>query len=501
MFLAWTREFIGALLGAFGASREGEAVKTTSIIFAVIMIYVLDFSVNVIQAGIRAFIVDNAPLHQQDTANAWANRMSNVGNIILYIFGYIDLPRYLWFFGNTQFKVLCVIASVGLMITVLVSCFSIKEKSYRQSGSKPAKGGVLTFFKTLFRSIRYLPRQIKRVCQVQLAAWIGWFPFLFYGSTYIGEIYVDPIFRENPNMTPAEVDAVWEQGTRIGTFALLIFAVTSLVASIVIPWFIVDPYKQINKPSVTTPLTPTSAFPPASTEPLTDSHGDYFSSNPLPPSSKRSNNKPTTFLHRLTRASKKSSAFDLTIPGLTLRRAWMYSLLLFALLMLLTFAARSTTAATILVAFIGIPWSITMWAPFALIAAEVRKRDALRERSEQQELSSSSPDVNNGTADPAGAPSAAAGRQGSNVGAGEVTETGLILGIHNVAVSAPQVVATLISAGIFQALEKPRGQAGDGSVAWVLRFGGVLALVAAGLTLRVADEEPLLEGRDGRGEV
>jgi solute carrier family 45 protein 1/2/4 len=142
-----------------------------------------------------------------------------------------------------------------------------------------------------------------------------------------------------------------------------------------------------------------------------------------------------------------------------------------------------------------------MWAPFALIAAEVRKRDALRERSEQQELSSSSPDVNKGTADPAGAPSAAAGRQGSNAGAGEVTETGLILGIHNVAVSAPQVVATLISAGIFQALEKPRGQAGDGSVAWVLRFGGVLALVAAGLTLRVADEEPLLEGRDGRGEV
>jgi hypothetical protein len=31
-------------------------------------------------------------------------------------------------------------------------------------------------------------------------------------------------------------------------------------------------------------------------------------------------------------------------------------------------------------------------------------------------------------------------------------------------------------------------------VAWVLRFGGVLALVAAGLTMRVADEEPIREG-------
>jgi solute carrier family 45 protein 1/2/4 len=490
MFLAWTREFIGALLGAFGASREGDAVKTTSIVFAVIMVYVLDFSVNVIQAGIRAFIVDNAPLHQQDTANAWANRMSNVGNIILYVFGYIDLPRHLWFFGNTQFKVLCVIASVGLMITVLVSCFSIQEKSYRQSsGSKPAKGGVLTFFKTLFHSIRYLPRQIKRVCQVQLAAWIGWFPFLFYGSTYIGEIYVDPIFRENPNMTPAEVDTVWEQGTRIGTFALLIFAVTSLVASIVIPWFIVDPYKQSSKPTVTTPLTPAGAFPIASTEPLTDSHGDYFGDSRLPRDDPK--RRHITFFRRFTRHRFSSkSDFDLTIPGLTLRRAWLYSLLMFALLMLLTFAARSTTAATILVAFIGIPWSITMWAPFALIAAEVRKRDALRNNSSRtlpQELPS---DTNNDSA------TSSADQQP----AGEVTETGLILGIHNVAVSAPQVVATLISAGIFQALEKPRGQAGDGSVAWVLRFGGVLALVAAGLTLRVADEEPL-EDRDVSGQV
>jgi solute carrier family 45 protein 1/2/4 len=481
MFLAWTREFIGALLSAFGASREGEAVKTTSIVFAVIMVYVLDFSVNVIQAGIRAFIVDNAPLHQQDTANAWANRMSNVGNIILYIFGYIDLPRHLWFFGNTQFKVLCVIASIGLMITVLVSCLSIKEKTYgKPAGSTPAKGGLITFFKTLFHSVRYLPRQIKRVCQVQLAAWVGWFPFLFYGSTYIGEIYVDPIFRENPNMTPEEVDAVWEQGTRIGTFALLIFAVTSLVASIVIPWFIVNPYKPRGKTAATTPLTPAGAFPIASTEPLTDSHGDYFGERDTRPTSDPRSRYITFFRRYTSHPFSSKSDIDLTIPGLTLRRAWLYSHVMFALLMLLTFAAKSTTAATILVAFIGIPWSITMWAPFALIAAEVRKRDQLRQssRSVPREIA---PDEINGAADPQ---------------SGEVTETGLILGIHNVAISAPQVVATLISAGIFQALQKPRGQAGDGSVAWVLRFGGVLALVAAGLTFRVADETAVEETGD-----
>ena len=67
-------------------------------------------------------------------------------------------------------------------------------------------------------------------------------------------------------------------------------------------------------------------------------------------------------------------------------------------------------------------------------------------------------------------------------------QAGIVLGIHNVAIAAPQVVATLVSSVIFKALQKPRGSVGDDSVAWVLRFGGVSALVAAWLTTRVREE-------------
>jgi solute carrier family 45 protein 1/2/4 len=65
----------------------------------------------------------------------------------------------------------------------------------------------------------------------------------------------------------------------------------------------------------------------------------------------------------------------------------------------------------------------------------------------------------------------------------------VVLGIHNVAIAAPQVIATLVSSVMFKLLQKPRGTAGDTSVAWVLRFGGVCALVAAWLTLRVNEEK------------
>ena len=69
--LAWTREIVGGFLGLFGASPESSGVKVTIIVAAVIGIC-LDFAINTVQAAIRAFIVDCAPAHQQEAANAMA---------------------------------------------------------------------------------------------------------------------------------------------------------------------------------------------------------------------------------------------------------------------------------------------------------------------------------------------------------------------------------------------------------------------------------------------
>ena len=136
--------------------------------------------------------------------------------------------------------------------------------------------------------------------------------------------------------------------------------------------------------------------------------------------------------------------------------------------MWLTFLVRTPTGATILVAFIGIPWAMTNWAPFALIAEEIsRRKDSRRDSAQAQR-----PDMS----------SANSGNEA------ESEQAGVVLGIHNVAIAAPQVVATLVSSAIFGALQKPRGSVGDDSVAWVLRFGGLAALGAACLTTRVEEK-------------
>ena len=160
----------------------------------------------------------------------------------------------------------------------------------------------------------------------------------------------------------------------------------------------------------------------------------------------------------------------LQIQSLTLRRAWLLSHIMFAVLMLLTFFLHTTALATVLVALIGIPWALTNWAPFALISAEISKRDAIRRGYIRP------PPTQDGELLAAGEDDAA-------------DQAGVVLGIHNVAISAPQVMATLISSAIFKALQKPRGTPGDNSVAWVLRFGGLCALLAAWLTKRVGEEK------------
>jgi solute carrier family 45 protein 1/2/4 len=404
-------------------------------------------------------------------------RASGVGNIMGYLAGNIKLPKYLPWLGGTQFKVLSAIASFILGVTVAISCFSCGERDPTYDAEVEDDEGVFAFFKSLSRSIKKLPPQISRVCQVQFFAWIGWFPFLFYITTYVGQIYVNPKLKANPNMTDAEIDKVWEDATRVGTRALLIFAITTFTTSIFLPFIIPPTYEAPQAEPA--PMTPTTPRTPGGSR----SAGDYFGHKPAVARTPRTPGTmtPGGNYHSLKGAYDRRNApknllekfytyLDmLQIKSLTLRRSWFISHIMFAVLMGLTFIVRDTMTATILVALIGIPWTLTNWAPFAIISSEISKSDAMRRGL----IRPTSHDM-------------------GLLGADEddsADQAGVILGIHNVAIAAPQVIATLVSSVIFKALQKPRGIAGDDSVAWVLRFGGICAIIAAFLTLRLGEEK------------
>ena len=310
--------------------------------------------ISTVQAAIRAFIVDNAPSHQQESANAWASRMTGLGSVFGYVFGYLNLPRYFHFFGNTQFKVLVVLASIALSFTVLISVIFIKERNPQldpQLNNDFDDGGFLAFFRQVFTSIRRLPPQIRKVCEIQFFNWIGWFPFLFYITTWIGQVYVNP--RLKPGMSHDEVDQLWGQATRIGTLALLVYAIVSFSTNIILPFLVVPSYKSqdpdeepliwpitpISPVAVRTPRTPGTPWGERPT--LSRSGTGNRPNRPGGLSRAQTSlsvNRPLStpgLIHFARPPAERSESLNkwlarVQIPGFTLRRAWLLAQLLFA---------------------------------------------------------------------------------------------------------------------------------------------------------------------------
>ncbi|KAK8124870.1 major facilitator superfamily domain-containing protein [Apiospora kogelbergensis] len=446
VFLSWTREIVGGFLGLFGADPESDGVKVSIIVVAVAWVYILDVAINTVQAAIRAFIVDCAPTHQQEAANSMASRIVGFGNILGYCAGYIDLPRYVGWLGDTQFKVLCAIASIALCLTIIVSVVLVHERDPNLDGPAPkGQAGIMAFFRTIFTSIKRLPPQIRKVCTVQFCAWVGFFPMLFYTSSYIGEIYIEPFLEANPHMTPKELDRLYEEATRVGTFALLIFAICSLATNVLLPFFIAPTYDS-------------AAVGNAPAE------------------------VPGVIVH--SESPKKTWLDYLVIPGFTLRRAWMLSHILFSGAMFCTVLVRSVEAATALIGLVGITWALTLWAPWAIISAEISRRDAVaRLRKQHMETL--------GRGD-ASAPAANTILEGEHsLQNDEDTD------------KAGVILATIGSSIIFKVFQKPRGTPGDHSIAVVLALGGIFTLIAAWFVHLIKDEmapvESLVTAEEGEG--
>lgn len=516
LILAWVREITAGVLGVFGADAQSSGVKVTTLVFATIMMFCLDFAINtgmfstslwwyitdemllIVQAAIRAFIVDCAPAHQQEPANAWASRLTGAGNIIGYILGYMDLPKVFPIFGNTQFKVLCLIASFSLGVTLLVTCLTIKERDPRLEGPPPPGGmGLISFFKGVWKSIRNLPPQIRKVCEVQLAAWIAWFPFLYYSTTYIGQLYVNPIFDKHRDLTDDEINQAWEDATRIGSFALLVNAIVCFTANIILPLLIVPSYKRIQIPAANVDFMPVAQDVDSAEADIRRSISELrggIASEPL-----LAREGGSIVSGEVDEDKKKRFDFmkRIQIPGLTLRRTWLLSLALLAVCMFSTFFISTSQAATVVIGFVGVSWAVTLWAPFALISAEVAQRDAERRLNRlQAELEAVSGSIHNSETarnheedeedEEQDIEATATIPQTDNESSTD--QAGIVLGLHNVAISFPQIFSTIISSLIFKALQKPRGEPWDDSVGWVMRFGGCAALVAAVLARRLEEK-------------
>jgi solute carrier family 45 protein 1/2/4 len=70
-----------------------------------------------------------------------------------------------------------------------------------------------------------------------LTSLIGWFPFLFYSTTWVGEVYLR---YDAPPDVKAAGDLTGKVG-RIGSMALIAFSIITFVMSVLLPFFVKSP--------------------------------------------------------------------------------------------------------------------------------------------------------------------------------------------------------------------------------------------------------------------
>jgi solute carrier family 45 protein 1/2/4 len=201
--------------------------------------------------------LDVVPGEQLANASAWQGRFAHVGNILGYAVGSLNLANapVLKYVGGGQFRkgrlsclkyltsclliltliacLVCIIAIIALVTTVWATCwFTEEEEKEEQLGQKKGlvfmleafiEPLVLTYttcrkfsdvWHTIYEAVIHLPKPVRRVCYVQICAFMGWFPYLFYSTTWVAEVMATEIGKD-PNVDDA---------TRAGVLALLIYS-------------------------------------------------------------------------------------------------------------------------------------------------------------------------------------------------------------------------------------------------------------------------------------
>ncbi|RDW85079.1 MFS general substrate transporter-36 [Coleophoma cylindrospora] len=398
LVLGWAKEIVSVFI------QDEDTRKSCTIALAVIAIYAVDFAINAVQSCCRSLIVDSLPIPKQQSGSAWASRMVSVGHLIGYVVGTLDLVSIFGTsLGDTQFKKLTLIAACALLAAVGITSWAVTERVLisNKGAEKEAKG--IKILTQIIKATLQLPPRIQAICWAQFWSWIGWFPFLFYSTTWVGETY----FRyDAAHDVKQSNDALGDIG-RIGSSALVIFSIVTLIGAFLLPVLTKSP----DEASFT-------ARPPARIAAVVTNFSKY---------------KPD------------------------LLALWIGGHLMFAGSMILAPFANSYRFATTLVAICGLPWAVACWAPSTFLGIEVNRlssnttlaanghpyRRVSRSNSIDMDLNSPTGSLLHLEHDgPADDPVASTGEL-----------SGLYFGILNIYATIPQFIGTFISMIVFSILE------------------------------------------------
>ncbi|ERF68569.1 hypothetical protein EPUS_04667 [Endocarpon pusillum Z07020] len=329
LLFGWAETVVGYFV------REEPLKSRSTIAVAVLSMYTFDFALNTVGSSSRSLIVDTLPSSQQQAGSAWASRMAATGHLLGYFIGSLDIVSILGSgFGGSQFRSMILIAVMTLNFAIGVTCISVSERRLMPSASSQAKP-ALAVLTELFQHAINLPPRMQSICWIHFWSWVGFFPFMIYSSTWVGETYYRYELPASESASGSH-DVLSKVG-RLGSLSLVIMSTVQFTAAVVLPYMVESPK---GAPG-------TASFTPRLPEGLSKA----FEGGCLHVSKFRPNMVTT----------------------------WMIGELLFASTMFCAPIVRSLAFAMTIVAAAGVPWCLASWAPFAEMGVEINNMSGLED--------------------------------------------------------------------------------------------------------------------------
>ncbi|KAH8648269.1 hypothetical protein BGZ60DRAFT_344968, partial [Tricladium varicosporioides] len=416
--LSWTSEAVTFGYKLFGTPVPSHGSQLTIQILAVIWVWALNIAIQPVQAGIRALIVDSCPASQAVQANSCASFIVIIGSTIGYACALLEMPTWI---ENSQFQGLCLLASILLGTTVAITSIMIEERPVDTGDLNSHALSVLEIWTDIYRIARILPPIIKKVCLIQFFSWLAWFPFLFNIVIYLSKLYEFQILGEKMARPSRRFyDALHKQSIQHAVLVMLVFSIVALLSNLCLPYLV-----------ITTPyLDKYSIGSNSKTSHNTKEKSGFYQTTSVPPV------EIPSFAQRY-------------LP--TLPQAWMLSHVLISICLFGATFGDSFMFSVSFVSLLGVSWTFTQWAPFAIISAEIAggaplvlnsvlgSSSSTPVKSLERAFTNSSIDLNQEETQ-----SLEFGHRGS-----QNKIAGTIMGIHNIAIAMPQLISSVLSSLIY----------------------------------------------------
>ena len=196
-----------------------------ALLFAAVMIWILDACVNIAQGPYRALVPDVVPQEQHSVANSYISLAIGLGSVVAAG----TAPFLKWAFGyqmpiNAQF----IMAALAFTLGMLWTCIAIKERKLEKVEKTEETG--FNFIQSL-KDFFALSPEVGKICWMQFFTWIGNMCMMIYFTQYaVHTVFGVPDLSEVTEAVKASYDVAVLTGTN---FSSVCFAIFNLVCFLV----------------------------------------------------------------------------------------------------------------------------------------------------------------------------------------------------------------------------------------------------------------------------